>query len=1343
MSAKPLLRGQWLLPMLLLIATTIQAQTGYFTPLSSGQARVATTTDPGIANARFYQVQITSLRAYLTQAPRPTQSSARGLRLELPMPNGTTETFTVRETQVLSPALAAENPTFKTYEGQGITHPNYVIRMSLTSLGFEALIWGVDGDAVYIKKTSFDAASNVHTSYFARDARKVVEAKGFGMLRCGSVSTTGKPELPGLKTGTARMANTVPSDTVVVKLGATRRTFRLAVATTGEWTRNAGGFPRVTDMAQVRTNALAVLVTTVNRLNGIFERELSSSFMLANPAVSGANNILYDDPATDPYDNTDNSTQLTVNHNTLNSRVGAANYDIGHLYGTTGGGVAAKSSLCDNASKGQGYSARGTDTGDPFVVDYVAHEIGHQFGMDHTYNQSDASGACTTREGAQAYETASGSTIMSYVGICSDRNLQRYVDPVLPPFHIASLKQAQYHLNNSAENGGAAGCGTSAGTNAIPTISAGPAYSIPRLTPFTLTATGNDADATDVPNLLYSWEQFDRAPSASGVRGVPVNTYDVDDDGVLRPLFRAYSPVASNQRTFPSLAFILNPQANATPGENQPSLTYQGIHPTGAPGAFCQDGKTCVLGERLPTVARTMNFRVSVRDRRGGNAEAATTVTVVNTPGAFRLTSFDSYSQLVGGNQQTVTWNVVDTDKAPINCANVRISLSTDGGQTFSTELLASTPNDGSEPITLPSITNNRCRIKVEAVGNIFFDISNVNFTIADPANQPPVAVAIPNQTGTMDTDFTFTVPAFSDPENQALTYTARGLPASMSINPDTRVISGKPGTSGPQTVTVIATDPGNLTVASTFLFTVAPIPMVVNLIPSATNITSTTLSVTVVASGGRAPYAYNFRLNGALAGFSSSGNVVTFNSIDPGVQTFTIVVTDATPPTNQTVTATVTITATAPGAAPVVGVQATDATASERRTTSKPAQGARVAADAGNVDEGIVQFERNSSRGRLVIDYAIEGSAIPGVDYVELPGSLTFLDGQRTVDVRIIPIVDENSSEQDETILITLIDEEGYDLDPAEGSALITILGDAPTPPVTPSTPENLTVTSFTCNLSNTTALSRVDFVLGYKNGTFVPALPPILMVGVTGNGQLGQRYSFPFDRNVNSITVQNATNRSTYFVWDIRAACGTTQPPSPTVVVPPSPTVVVPPTPASSLTINSFTCTINPSPMLSRVDFVVTPTVATLVPFNPLLIVGVTGNGQVGTRYSFPFDRNVSTLTVQDAATRSAYFTWNIRAACGMGMARMAEETTLWQVSVNGNPTRGPLEVVVAGAQGKSLELSVVDVSGRKVATRRVQPQTADHRETFDLSAQPGGLFILRATDEQHSQSVKVVKE
>ena len=716
-----------LLGWLLAMPGATQAQTLFFEPASLAQARTAAADKPIVPKAVAYRINETALLTYLADAPLETATNAVPLRLAIPLPNGATETFALRQTLTLSPALTAEHPDFKTYAGQGDTHPNYIIRMSLTSLGFDAVIWGVDGDAVYYKKTSPDPANHLYTTYFARDALRASTTKGFGtLLRCGSVGSTTQPNLPGLTPGKGgRIAAPAFS------AGAAIRTFRIAIATTGEWTRNAGGFPTVTDVTQLRTNGLAQVATSINRINGIFERELSCRFQVVNPSVSdNTKNLIYDNPATDPYDNTDNAKapndQLVINQTTIDERVGSANYDIGHLFGTGGGGVASFRSLCNNNQKAEGYSARQNIIGDPFVVDYVAHEIGHQLGMNHTYNTSDNEGACTTRSATTAYEVASGSTIMSYVGICNEgRNLQQFNDFVLPSFHIVSLTEANLHLN-----AGAAGCGTSTGTNTIPTVSAGASLAIPRLTPFTLNATATDADASDVPNLLYSWEEFDLAPSPSGFRGTPTDTYDTDDDGILRPLLRAYSPVGSSQRTFPSPVFILNPQNNVTPGENQPHLTYTGIHPTAVAGAVCPTGSTCVVGERLPTVARTMNFRVSVRDRRGGVADAGMSLTVVNTPGAFRLTAFDTASSVTGNTPQTLTWNVVNTDQAPINCANVRVLLSTDGGQTFSTTLVASTPNDGTEPVNLPNLATTQARIRIEAVGNVFFDINNVNFTI-------------------------------------------------------------------------------------------------------------------------------------------------------------------------------------------------------------------------------------------------------------------------------------------------------------------------------------------------------------------------------------------------------------------------------------------------------------------------------------------------------------------------------------------------------------------------------------------------------------------------------------
>jgi|GEM_PF-1870015 len=844
-------------------AAFAQAQESFFEPVSAAQGRLAATAR-SIPNAKLYTLNEAGLRSALANTAKQDERGKAAARIAIPLPDGTTELFALRETQVMSPALAAANPTIKTYEGEGTVHKEYIIRMSLSSKGFEALIWGVDKDAVYFARTLTESGSNVYQSYYARDARKVGAVNSpAGDHHCGTIGTTDKPELPGLKQngkGLRAAANGSQFST-----GATIRIFRIAIATTGEWTRNAGNYAATpNNLATVRTNALAVIVSSVNRINGIYERELASRFTLVNPDTNGPDNIIFDDPATDPYDNTDNAKapndQLAINQTTLDNKVKSANYDVGHLFGTGGGGVAASPSLCATGAKAQGYSARGTDTGDPFVVDYFAHELGHQFGMGHTYNVIDPNGACTTRSAAEAYEVASGSTILSYVGICNDgRNLQQYNDFALPSFHISSITKATTYLVSED----VAGCGTTAGgANAIPTVSAGNSFVIPRLTPFTLTAAGADADAGDAPNLLYSWEEFDLAPAngATGFGGTPTGVYDIDDDGVPRPILRAYSPVASSQRTFPSTAFILNPQNNATPGENQPGFFYTGIHPAGAPGATCPTGQTCIIGERLPAIARTMNFRVSVRDRRGGVADAGTVVTVVNTPGAFRLTSFDNSSTVAGNSQQTVTWNVVGTNQAPVSCANVAIRLSTDGGLTFPTTLLASTPNDGSEVVAIPNVITSTARLRVEAVGNIFFDISNTNFTISNP-----IAPTVP---------------------------------------------------------------------------------------------------------------------------------IVKVNSEDPNATE---------------------------GGSGGGGRQA--------------AAGGRRAAE----DPGFIQFERSSGQGTLVVNYAIEGTATNGVDFVILPTSVTFAEGQTVLIEEMDPLEDD-IVEGDETIVITLLDSDDYDPDPDQLTTTLTI---------------------------------------------------------------------------------------------------------------------------------------------------------------------------------------------------------------------------------------------------------------------------------------------------------------
>ena len=685
-----------------------------------------------------FRLNRTILNNSLAALPLENTDAAREnpLLLEIPMPDGTFQKFRMEETKVLSPELQADFPDWKTFVGYGVDDPTLNGRFDWNANGFHGYISTAKG-MVMIDPYQKGARENYVVFYKHEFGAPTDE------FYCRVGENMKDIILSGYDAGYAPNAPQY-------NYGATVRTYRLAVATTGEWARNAAGYNGTQNPIQIRTAALAVVQTTVNRLNGIYLRELSSQFTLANPDINNnATNIIFDDPASDPYVNNDTDAELNSNQTTIDTRVGTANYDIGHLYGTGGGGYAASPSLCRNGTqsypnaKAQGYSARGTNTGDPFTVDYVAHEIGHQFGASHTYNNRDTGGACTTRSAAQAFEVASGSTLLSYVGICDNRNLQQYVDTGLPSFHIASLTQIINNINTDAPND-IAGCGTTSGANSIPTVGAGAAYTIPKLTPFTLTAAGGDADAGDVSNLLYSWEEYDLSPQPSGVAGTPPGTYDEDLNGVLFSQFRAYSPVSSNQRTFPSLTFILNTANNSPAGSNQPPLTYTGTHPTNAPGAVCETSQTCVVGERLPTQNRTMNFRVSVRDRRGGVADAGTTVTVAAGAGPFQITTQNSRPVASdapnapnvtwqAGTTQTETWDVANTAAAPVSAAAVNILLSTDGGLTFPITLASNVANNGSATITVPNNPTAAARIKVEAVGNIFFDINNANFAITAP----------------------------------------------------------------------------------------------------------------------------------------------------------------------------------------------------------------------------------------------------------------------------------------------------------------------------------------------------------------------------------------------------------------------------------------------------------------------------------------------------------------------------------------------------------------------------------------------------------------------------------
>ena len=676
----------------------------------------------------------------LARAPRSAE-----VMLSMPLPDGTSGRFSVVESPIMEAGLAAKFPEIKTYRGQGVDDPAATMRFDLTPAGFHAMILSPTG-RVFIDPLSRDDTER-YLSYRARDAAGLGEAFTCG-VREGHDTSDLVDSYRASKRGTLKGGGQ----------GSTLRTYRAAIAATGEYTIFHGG---------TVPDGLAAIVTAMNRVNGIYETELAIRMTL----VANNDLIVYTDPGTDPYSNDNGSAMLGQNQTNLDAVIGSANYDIGHVFSTGGGGVASLRVPCINGSKARGVTGLPSPVGDPFYVDFVAHEMGHQWGGNHTFNGDAGSCAGGNRNGSTAYEPGSGSTIQAYAGICGAQNLQSGSDPY---FHGISLDEMIAYSTTGAGNTCAVPTATG---NDPPVADAGAAYTIPLETPFELCGSATDPQGDP---LTYGWEEFDLGPA--GAPDAPVGN---------APIFRSFNPTASPCRTFPRIADL-------------------------AAG-------TLVIGELLPTYARTMNFRLTARDNRtagGGVGDDATTVTVSDAAGPFLVTAPNTATSLPQGTAQTVTWDVAGTDLAPISCATVDVSLSTDGGLTYPTALATGTANDGSESVNLPDAPVFMARVQVRCADSIFFDISDVDFGIGVPI----VAITDPAD-GSISVSgdlVTFTGTA-SDPEDGDL---SASLDWTSSL--DGAIGTGASfGTSslsvGTHTITASATDSDTNTNVATITIEVQP----------------------------------------------------------------------------------------------------------------------------------------------------------------------------------------------------------------------------------------------------------------------------------------------------------------------------------------------------------------------------------------------------------------------------------------------------------------------------------------------------------------------------------------
>ena len=645
---------------LLLIAvaftTFASAQQGrdHWKTTSKKQGSISVQNKTSIQNPNLFEVDLNRLKKVVSNAPMRHSETSSNIFMSFPNSDGLFDTFEIFKWSNMESGLATRYPEIQSYFGRSTDSSGAVIYFSISPLGLQTMTIRSDRSAVFIEPFTTDASSYVVF-------KKADKAATLSQFDCKVIA----------------MAHNDLDDELLrpnADDGKLRK-FRLAMSVTSEYTTYFGG---------TKALALAAINNTMTRVNAIFEMDFGVHMdLIANNDV-----IIYTNATSDPYADAAAGSGGAWNQqlqSTLTNVIGSANYDVGHLFGASGGGGNAGciGCVCKNPTasvplgKGSGYTSPGDGIpqGDNFDIDYVAHELGHQFGANHTFTHSNEG------TGAQM-EPGSGSTIMGYAGITGATNdVQPHSDAY---FHAASIEQVTNYIKTTT-------CQTTITTgNSIPVINAGIDRTIPKGTPFMLAGSGSDANG-DI--LTYTCEQMNV--------GTPTTTIP-SATRTTGPAFRSMLPSTSNTRYFPRLSTV-------------------------------QTGSTSWKWEVVPTVARTMNFRVTARDNRAGgqaNNSDDVIITVNATAGPFIVTSPNTAVSYAGGSTQTVTWNVAGTTANGVNTANVDILLSTDGGNTFTTVILAATPNDGSQTITIPNSPGSQNRIIVKGTNHIFYDMSNANFTI-------------------------------------------------------------------------------------------------------------------------------------------------------------------------------------------------------------------------------------------------------------------------------------------------------------------------------------------------------------------------------------------------------------------------------------------------------------------------------------------------------------------------------------------------------------------------------------------------------------------------------------
>ena len=627
----------------------------------------------------LYELNFDNIKAVLTTAPDRFVSN-KGIILTIPNTNGQLERFEMFEASNFTPELQVQFPEIRAYVGIGIDDTHAQLRLSISPQGIQTMISRADKESEFMEPYASDA--NVYVVYNSARNKAAIP------YTCSTTTERTITSNSGKSTSTHRSSS------------GSLKNIRLALSCNGEYANYFGASTAGT--AADKALVLAAFNATLTRCNGVYERDLAIHMNL----VAQTTNVIFYNPSTDPYSTNLNSWNAQL-QNTLSTKLTGASstlaannaaYDIGHMFGSTGGGGNAgcigcvcvdDTSSTTDLNKGSGITspADSIPMGDNFDIDYVVHEMGHQMGANHTFSDSS--------EGTGVnMEIGSGVTIMGYAGITNYDVALHSIDNYL----AASIDQIQTYIDSTS-------CPTEVTlATAAPVVNAGADYTIPKSTPFVLTGS---ATSTNGAGLTYCWEQHDDCGSQTGANCVAKATKTAG------PNWRSYSPSALPYKYFPIMATVLS-NGQTTVG-------------TGSQG---------IMVEALNSNARSLNFRLTARDNiaNGGQTNFDDMkITVDATKGPFTVTSQATNGiSYVGNSTQTVTWNVASSSTLA-GASTVDIYLATDVNSTdatFSTLVASALPNNGTASIVVPNIPSTTCRFMVKASGNVFFNVNSKNFTI-------------------------------------------------------------------------------------------------------------------------------------------------------------------------------------------------------------------------------------------------------------------------------------------------------------------------------------------------------------------------------------------------------------------------------------------------------------------------------------------------------------------------------------------------------------------------------------------------------------------------------------